>query len=175
MVRSNWYAIRFLLVFVGVYLTLNTMYAFYIEHYRPSSDPFTQSIAKQAAVLLRAADPSIQITPSASTPFVSLYDDRGHVIDVFEGCNGINVMVVYISFLLAFWGSWRLLAMFAVGGMVVIHAMNLIRITLLFGVVCYFPDQLYFFHKYLFTGVIYVVVFVLWYFWVKRVKNYQSA
>jgi hypothetical protein len=52
---------------------------------------------------------------------------------------------------------------------------NLLRILLLYEVALHFPENLYFFHKFFFTGIIYLLVFILWYFWVNEVKKWKPG
>ena len=172
--KQNKKAIRFLLVFVGLYVLLNTAYGFFIQSYNPTCDPITYFVAKEVVWFLSLFDSSVNGFPSAFNVYVAIANSKESVIDVFEGCNGINVMIVYISFLVAFNGSLRLLTKYVAIGFVAIHLLNLLRVALLYGVAIHFPNQLYFFHKYLFTGIIYVIVFILWFYWVRDVKNEQG-
>lgn len=170
-IKENKKAIWFLLAFVGAYLVLNTIYGFYIQVYYPSSDPVTYSVTTQVVWFLKLFDSSVTLYPSAYSEYIAIANDRQNMIEVYEGCNGLNVAFVYISFLFAFKGKRQLLVKYILGGLMGIHLLNLTRIGLLYAVAFYFPDQLYFFHKYFFTGIIYVIVFALWYFWVRSVKN----
>lgn len=170
-IKENKKAIWFLLVFSGLYLILNTVYGFFIQHYYPSSDPFTRIVSSQVAWILSFFDPSVVNYPSAYSEYIAIANDRQNMIYVFEGCNGINVMIVYLSFLVAFKGPQKLLLQFTGMGIIGIYLLNLGRVILLYAVAFYFPEQLYFFHKYLFTGIIYTIVFLLWYFWVRKVRN----
>jgi len=170
-IKQNRKAIQFLLVFVGLYFGLNTVYGFFIQHYYPSSDPFTRLVASQVVWFLSLFDPSITGYPSQFSESIAVANDRENMIYVFEGCNGLNVLIVYLSFLFAFAGPVKLLFRFIAIGTVGIHLLNIGRVSMLYGVMFYFPDQVYFFHKYLFTGIIYIFVFALWYFWVRNVRN----
>ena len=169
-IKENKKAIFFLLTFVGVYLALNTLYGFYVQYYMPASDSFTRAVTGQVVWFLGFFDSSVTYYPSAMTEYIPVANDRQNMIYVFEGCNGVNVLIVYFSFLVAFTGPWKTLALFTGIGIAAIHFVNLLRIGLLYGVAFYFPEQLYFFHKYFFTGIIYIMVFILWYLWVRRVK-----
>jgi exosortase/archaeosortase family protein len=53
-------------------------------------------------------------------------------------------------------------------GLLIIHVVNLARIGLLFFVAEYQPDFMYFTHKYFFTAILYIIIFLLWMIWVKR-------
>src|SRR5258707_10927806 len=100
-IKENKRAIRFLLVFAGLYLVMNTVYGFFIQHYYPTSDPFTKIVSSQVAWILSFFDSSVTEYPSAYSEYIAIANDRQNMIYVFEGCNGLNVMIVYISFLVA--------------------------------------------------------------------------
>jgi exosortase family protein XrtF len=170
-IKQNKKAIRFLLVFVGLYFALNTIYGFFIQHYYPTSDPFTRIISSEVVWFLSLFDYSIIGYTSQFSEYITVGNERENMIYIFEGCNGLNVMIVYLSFLVAFQGPRKLFIQFLGIGILGIHLLNLARVSLLYGVAFYFPEQLYFFHKYLFTGIIYSIVFVLWYLWVRKVRN----
>ncbi len=84
-------------------------------------------------------------------------------------------MIIYLSFLLAFGPYTKNMAWFAPAGVLAIHIANLARIVLLFWVTLYHPHYLYFLHKYLFTAIIYVAVFVLWIIWVSKFSRQSHA
>lgn len=173
-IKKNFKAIRFLLVFVGLYIVLNTIYGFFVEHYYPTCDPFTKQVANHIVWLLSFFEPAVTAFPSSFNEYIAIANKNDNIIYFFEGCNGLNVMIVYISFLVAFRGPWRLFLKYVVMGLIGIHLLNLLRVAMLYGVAIHFPTQLYFFHKYLFTGIIYVIVFVFWFYWIKAIKNEQA-
>lgn len=174
-IKANKGAIRFLLIFIGLYLVLNVSYGAFIQSYYPTSDPFTRWVTSQVAWLISRLDPSVACSVSAYSNKIAVTKGDNIVINVFEGCNGLNVMIVFTVFLLAFQGPLKATIKFAAMGILLIHLFNLSRIILLYLVALYFKPQLYFFHKYFFTGIIYAVVFVLWYLWTKQVKNEQRT
>lgn len=169
--KANKKAVRFLLIFVGLYLVLNVSYGSFVQYYYPTSDPFTRWVTSQVTWLLSRFDPSVTSEVSLYNNNIAVLKDKVTIISVFEGCNGLNVIIVYLVFLLAFQGSTASTIKFGAAGIVGIHFFNLGRIVLLYIVALYFRPQLYFFHKYFFTGVIYAFVFALWYLWVRKVRN----
>ncbi len=167
--------ILFLSKFLGLYLVLNLAYGLFIEYYTPDSDPFTQIITSQVVFFLSFFDPLISSQVIPGLYYIKVQHESKTIISVFEGCNGLNVMIVYVSFLFSFTGPLKLSIRYLIFGMGVIYAMNLIRVMLLYEVAIYFPQNLYFFHKYFFTGVLYILVFALWYFWVKKITKVESG
>lgn len=164
----------FLVKFVGLYLVLNTAYAFWADRYKPEADPLTRVVTHQTTTILNWFEDGVSVGESFNSANVPIRQDNRTIVSVFEGCNSINVIVVFLSFVIAFAGSWTKTSVFIVLGAMLIYLCNLGRVVLLFFVAKYYPNNLYFFHKYLFTAVLYGVVFILWFIWVKKIWPSQS-
>ena len=169
--KENRVAILFLVVFVALYVSMNTIYGLYIEFYSPQADPTTLSVAKQVSWCVSWFDDSVGFAEMKGSRNILLSNQNRPVIKVFEGCNGINVMIVFVSFIIAFRGTLYQTVWFTLMGFLVIHVMNLGRVSLLYAVELHFPQYLYFVHKFLFTGLIYAVVFFMWFQWAKIVRR----
>ena len=159
----------FLLKFIGLYIVLNTVYGFWIEYYAPLPDPLTKIVTHHTAGLLSLAQDNVTVGEVLDSPNVPLQQEGRTVVSVFEGCNSLNVMIVFVSFIVAFTGTLKKTITFGIIGIVLIYMFNLFRVGLLFYIARYWPNNLYFFHKYLFTGLLYAMVFFLWYLWVTRI------
>lgn len=159
----------FLLKFIGLYIVLNTLYGIWVERYDPLPDPLTKIVTYQTAAMISLTEENISVGENLESPYVPIRQDDKTIVSVFEGCNSLNVMIVFISFMVAFTGTLRKSLIFGAIGIALIYLFNLFRVGLLFFIAKYYPNNLYFFHKYLFTGILYAMVFFLWYFWVKRV------
>lgn len=159
----------FLLKFIGLYIVLNTAYGLWIAHYRPLPDPLTNIVTHHTAALISLAEDDISVGEIDNSPYVPIRQQTTTVVSVFEGCNSLNVMIVFLSFVVAFTGTLKKSVVFSLTGIVLIYILNLFRVGLLFFIAKYYPNNLYFFHKYLFTGVLYALVFFLWYLWVVRI------
>ena len=112
----------------------------------------------------------MQAVVSPIEPIVLLKNQQRTMLRVFEGCNGLNVMIVFISFIIAFGGRAKQVIVFLVAGCVLLHIFNLLRIILLYFTASYRPSFFYYFHKYFFTAILYLVVFGLWFVWVEWVQ-----
>lgn len=175
MVKEFRPAFLFLAKFLAIYFIGNLIYGIFIESFRDKPDPLTWSATKQSAVVLNLIgfETSAVINPLAPTVF--LKENNKTVLNVYEGCNGVNVMIVFVAFLFAFRGSLRTLLWFLPLGILVIHAANLARICLLFYSAIYNEQYFYYFHKYFFTAILYLIVFILWGFWAIRLYNKKSV
>lgn len=159
--------IIFLLKFIGLYFSLSLLYGFYVEAYEPKPDPATVWVTNQTADVLGLLGWKTETYSYPNKPTTSIqYQGKG-MVSVYEGCNGINVIIIFLSFLFAFGPVNNRMAWAVSAGMVIIHIANLGRIAGLFFVVHYLPGAVYFSHKYLFTAFIYAVVFALWMVWLR--------
>ena len=171
-------AIRFLLVFLAIYFVGNIGYGLYIESFGERADYITLWVGKQSVACIAMFDDEVTSAPGVGRPTLQLQKGNHTVVNFFEGCNGVNVMIVFVAFIAAFRGSLKAMAWFIPLGLLLIHFFNLNRIGLLFLSAQHNPQLFYYFHKYIFTAFIYAIVFLLWLIWVMKVaspKSVQSA
>jgi exosortase family protein XrtF len=173
MIRQYREAIIFLVKYLGVYVILNTAYSFYVNYYLPGPDPATIAVTATVTGMLNMGNDTVAYIVPANSANVPVIRSGITIVEVFEGCNSINVIIVYIAFLVAFKGPLKLFLKYMLVGVVSIYAINLLRVLLLYEVALYFPEKLYFFHKFFFTGMIYAFVFMLWFFWANAVKKWK--
>ncbi|HMV08957.1 MAG TPA: exosortase family protein XrtF [Cyclobacteriaceae bacterium] len=167
--------ILFLVKFLGMYVAGSLLYGWFVTYYNPAPDPVTIWVTNQTAFLIRVLGWNVVAMYSQHVPTVSVVLEVKSIISVYEGCSGINVIIIFWSFLFAF-GPWgKRLIFFAVTGALIIHVANLIRVCVLFFVAYYYSNALYFFHKYLFTAAIYVVVLLLWLWWIRNLKKRETT
>lgn len=161
-------AFRFLAIFLGLYLSLNIIYGLWISSFGNRADTLTQLITRQTSILLNVVGEETSVRPASDKPNVEIVKAGQKVIGVYEGCNSINVMIVFVAFVAAFKGRWKQFLWFVPLGLVIIYVANLIRVLLLYFIAAYWSHYFYYFHKYLFTAFIYLIVFTLWLVWMKR-------
>lgn len=160
--------ILFLVKFVAIYLIGNFLYGLYVTAYNPHPDIATHWVSDHTARVLTICGYPTEIQDLPNHPTTTLNYNGQSILAVYEGCNGINVMIVFVAFVVAFGPMIKAMLWFLPLGILIIHLMNLARITLLFWVSIYMESMMYFTHKYFFTAILYVVVFILWVWWVRR-------
>jgi len=161
-------ALFFLAKFLAIYFVGNILYGVYVESCGNSADAITKSVTVQTVKLLNLLDPSISTEVNQNEPTVFIKKGTSTVINVFEGCNGINVMIVFVAFLIAFGGPKKKLIWFLLFGLLIIHLTNLVRLCLLYYVAQHYEHYFYYVHKYFFTAILYLIVFALWVIWVVK-------
>ncbi|MBN8575735.1 MAG: exosortase family protein XrtF [Cytophagales bacterium] len=166
-------ALRFVLVFVGLYFILNVMYGLWISTFEHRADPLTTTITRQTSQVLNWAGDSTTWLPAEDKPTVGILQAGRRIISVYEGCNSLNVMIVFVAFVVAYKGKFRMAALFVPMGLLIIYLINILRIILLYTVALHWSAYFYYFHKYLFTAVIYAVVFLLWLWWMRLTSGFR--
>ena len=159
--------ILFLGKFLGIYLVANLLYGAYVTSFEPGPDPLTSIVANQTSEVLNALGWDTSTHNNTRHPTTEVALRSRDILSIYEGCNGVNVIIIFVAFLFSFGTPSRSLWWYAPLGLLVLHVCNLIRITVLFWVSINQPDFMYFLHKYFFTAGLYAVTFILWVFWVR--------
>jgi exosortase family protein XrtF len=168
-------AFLFLAKFIVFYFVCNLLYGWWITSYVPSPDPATVAVTQHSAFILDLFGYEIKTILHHSKPAQRILLDERPVLSVFEGCNGINVWIIFVAFVIAFSKFTKKTGLFILAGTGVIYLINLARIIFLFFISLAYPDAVYFFHKYFFTAGIFLVVFAMWYYWIKVHARINAA
>jgi exosortase/archaeosortase family protein len=94
----------------------------------------------------------------------------GHV-GVHSGCSGLKQFLEWIVLMTFFPGPWKHKFWFIPSGLIIIHLVNVFRISELSILLLYFPKQWQFTHDYIFRPFFYVVMFAMWVLWVEKYRN----
>ncbi len=169
--------IKFILTFLIVYMTLSVAYKFYLDFSDGSKfypDYFTNLVANQSKNLLNDIGYSVQVLPHPDEPSMKLIVNNKYLARVIEGCNGISVIILFISFVIAFSGKLKTTILYILAGSVLIYVVNLSRIVILSVGLYHYPWRENILHTVVFPGIIYGMVFLLWMFWVNRFSNLKK-
>ncbi|MFM7855995.1 MAG: exosortase family protein XrtF, partial [Flammeovirgaceae bacterium] len=156
------------------YFIFNIVYGTYIENTKPEPDVFTRTTATQTAWILRKIGHSIEAIKNKNGPTVFIQRNNQPILSIYEGCNGINVIIVFVSFIVAFAGGLKKKLSFLALGIFIINSANVVRIALLYFVAIRYQVYFYFIHKYVFTLVLYVIVVILWLVYVNKLNDVQK-
>ena len=165
------YSFWFLGKFLAVYFCGNILYGIFIDSYSDQPDPITYWVTHQTSDIQKSFGVNSSIKINEGIRSISMRNDGEGVVNVFEGCNGVNVMIVFVAFLVAYGGPPKRLLWFLPLGLLIIHLFNILRIILLYDAAHRSSEYFYYIHKYVFTAALYVVVIGLWIFWVSRLSS----
>lgn len=170
--------IIFLLKFIIINAVLTQSYSYYLDSFE-STDSFTYEVADESSSFAKLIGFESYIEQNTEEASVKFYLDDVYRVKIVEGCNGIAVMILFLSFIVAFGGRLVDIILFLSAGMLLIHISNIVRITLLVYIYVYHYDMANSFHDYVFPSIIYGMVFILWVIWVnffafKNRKNIKT-
>ncbi|WP_445453922.1 exosortase family protein XrtF [Flavobacterium sp. 25HG05S-40] len=167
----------FLGKFIVSYLILSIMYQSYLNRFdasRAEVDLFTEIVADQSATVLSWFDSKSYTMPHLKEPSVKLIYKGKYISRIIEGCNAISVIILFISFVIAFTGKFKNTIVFILFGTILIHILNIGRIALLCVGLYSFPNLEHLLHGVIFPLIIYGIVFLLWIVWVNKYSLYAT-
>ncbi|WP_241479981.1 exosortase family protein XrtF [Kordia jejudonensis] len=151
-----------------MYIVLTFVYSLYLSNFEGEPDGVTRIVADQTAYIIDLFGYNSQVAQHETEPTMKLLVNDAYVGRIVEGCNSISVLILFITFVIAFTGNFKNTLFFAIIGSVCVYLANLLRIVVL-GIGLYrFPEYENILHHIVFPTIIYGMVFLLWMFWVKR-------
>ena len=173
-IKQNKAVVKFLLIFFGSYIILALLYQAYLrfipfENYHP--DYVTHQVAKQSYWIIDALGYETYFVKHPEINNMMLAINDKYVVRIIEGCNSLSVIILFMSFILAFGKGFKKTFLFILFGSILIYVLNLWRIALLTLGLYFYPEYKTLMHDIFFPLFIYGVVFLLWIYWV---KNYQK-
>lgn len=166
--------LKFIATFLMVYAVLTFSYKFFLQYssgntYYP--DYLTNLVAKQSKEILNALDYRVQLLPHPNEASLKLIINEKYVARVIEGCNSISIIILFISFIIAFSSTFKITVLYILAGSVLIYIANLIRIVILSVGLYHYPWRKDILHTVIFPAIIYGMVCLLWMVWVNRFSN----
>lgn len=161
-----------------VYGILTFAYKLYLDYSAGSKyypDYLTNLVAKQTDAVLQAFGYNSQIEKHPDEPSMKLILNGKFVARIIEGCNAMSVIILFISFIIAFAGKFKTTFFYILAGSVLIYIVNIFRIAILSVGLYHYPwrsDEL---HTVIFPMIIYGMVFLLWMFWVNRFSSLSTS
>ena len=103
-----------------------------------------------------------------STPSEIIQYNRFPVVMMLDSCNGLELFVLYIGFILSMPVIWKRKLLFSIFGVALLHFTNLLRCVALAEISIYWSSGFDLAHHYLFNIIIYSTIFLLWNWFCKR-------
>ncbi|MEM6706626.1 MAG: exosortase H [Acidobacteriota bacterium] len=130
--------------------------------------PFTAGIAKVSGWLLDVIGQDIVMQGT------QIHSPR-FAVDIQNGCNGLETVLIFVSAVLAFPASWKARGIGLGIGLLAIQAVNLIRVVALFLTGVYFPKFFDSSHTVVWQSIVILFGVLLWMFWANRFAVPRSA
>jgi exosortase family protein XrtF len=137
-------------------------------------DGITTIVSRNVEQLMQLFNSDIIIQRSLSHPYFEVWFNKEYTIRIVEGCNAISVIILFVSFIIAFSGKFKTTLLFILSGSFLLYILNVFRIAILTVLLFHFPENEHILHGVLFPLIIYGLVFILWVFWVNKFSKYAK-
>ncbi|MUP43011.1 exosortase family protein XrtF [Christiangramia aestuarii] len=169
--------LRFIFIFLGSYFLFSSLYNGFLLIYdteNPVPDPLTQLVARQSGTVMQALGYEVEVVMHYTGLSMKLMVEDYFLAGIVEGCNSASIIILFVSFVLAFFGKTSSTLLFLFAGSVIIYVMNILRIVILAVSIYEYPQYSGFMHSIFFPLAIYGTVFILWLIWVRIYTEWRK-
>lgn len=172
--------IKFLVKFFIAYFLLVGIYSIYLKQTQQKSpvfscSPITETVAEHTKILAEMLGYPARIVQHEAELSMKFFIGDIYSLRIVEGCNAVSILILFLSFIIAFEGSLKATILFGLFGGFVIYITNIIRILALSKLIYMYPEYLDILHDLLFPAVIYGTIFILWIIWVNKFSYLKKS
>lgn len=165
----------FITTFFITYILFTVIYKLYLDRFDKNDvDGITNIVGRNVDQLMKLFNSDIKVFKSIPNSFLEVWYNKKYILRIVEGCNAVSIIILFISFVVAFSGKFKTTFFFILSGVILIYALNVIRIALLSVLLFHFPEKEHLLHGVLFPLIIYGFVFILWVIWVNKFSKYAK-
>ena len=177
--KKNKAIIVFLVKFFATYFILFGAYSLYLNKTQQKTDifvcsPITGTVANHVQGVSRMLGYDAIIEQHTEELSIKYILNGVYISRIVEGCSSISIIILFLSFIIAFSGSIFNTLWFGLFGSLLIYVVNILRIIAISVLYQKFPEYQKILHDLLFPAIIYGLTFVLWITWVKFFSNLNT-
>jgi exosortase H (IPTLxxWG-CTERM-specific) len=131
-------------------------------------EPLTAGIAKASGITLKLLGQDIEME---GTMILS----RRFSVNIENGCNGVEAMLIFCSAVLAFPARWKPRLVGLALGLVAIQIVNLVRVVMLYLTGAYYPSLFDTSHTVVWQTIVILFGVLLWIYWASRYARHEPA
>ncbi|HEY2739189.1 MAG TPA: exosortase H [Thermoanaerobaculia bacterium] len=124
-------------------------------------EPFTAGIARVSGAILGVLGQKVTMNGTVIT-------NSRFAVNIRNGCNGVEAMLIFLAAVLAFPAPWRSRLAGLGLGILVIQVVNLIRVVALFLTGVYYPKLFDASHTVVWQTIVILSGVLLWIYWANR-------
>lgn len=177
--KSNKLIVIFLIKFFGTYALLFLSYSYYLEstqekHNIYTCAPITRAVANQTEFLLNNIGYEAEVVQHPDEVSMKLFLNNVYIARVVEGCNAISIIILFISFIVAFSSKFIITSLYIIFGSLIIYTVNIVRIAIISIAMFEYPEYQKILHDLVFPAMIYGITFLLWFIWVRQFSKIKK-
>lgn len=173
---------QFLLRAVLILVIWKVLYLVFLLPTRVLDKPLSHSVATSATWLLNATTGSTDYSAKSEAgnvnfdgvikvmPLDDIYFGQRNVVSIEDGCNALELFILYIGFIVCMPAAMSRKVLFVVAGTIMIYVVNVIRCAGITYIILYYPQHADFAHHYVFTFIVYGFIIALWLIFAKKLN-----
>lgn len=155
----------FLLKLIIFVISWEALYVFLLKPKRIPDRLLTEwltiSVTK-AINLVFSLTPSATWVPDAYNNACNIQWKAKTILIIFDDCNGLDLFIIYLAFILLLPYPFKRKIVFSIGGILAIFIGNIFRSVSLYWIYMHFRGMFDFNHHYVFTILMYLIIFSGW-------------
>jgi exosortase/archaeosortase family protein len=173
---------HFILKVILLALLWKLVYVFILYEPKTIDEPLTDFVGKNSAWVLNKLygsdvfysklvwtenefEGQIQIGKASQ-----IYFDKRLVLFIANPCNGLELLVLYLIFIVALPATLKRKLFFVVAGLFIIHFVNILRCVGLVALLIHYDEYFNIAHHYIFKMAVYFTIFLCWFWFAKGVQ-----
>lgn len=173
---------KFIFTAFAILVIWKVLYLAFLLPNRVLDKPLTYSVGVATTWLLNTYTHSTdystrnEISPVATDegytpmPLQKIFFHQNNVVSIEDGCNALELFVLYAGFIICMPAKSLRKVLFIVGGIIAIYITNVIRCAAVAYIILYHPRYANFAHHYVFTFVVYGLIIALWLIFSKKLS-----
>ena len=159
--------------FFAVYFGLILIYSFYLNQTQVKDAifacaPITKTVTNHSEYVTELLGYDVYTDQNYQELSMMFMVNEKYVVKIVEGCSSISIIILFLSFIIAFKGKLTHTILFGIFGIITIYTVNILRIVFLALAIYYFPEYQNILHNIIFPAIIYGMIFILWVIWVRK-------
>jgi exosortase family protein XrtF len=169
---ADYPVLRFLITAIALYLLWFIIDLYLVKPYTSLDRFLSLQLVYASAFVLSIFGYIPVLTVATEEVVIDVEGSTGMGVWVGEPCNGLALFSLFAIFIIAYPGKWKHKAWYLPFGIIAIHLINIVRVSILTLIAKDHAAYLDINHNYTFTIIVYSFVFILWYWWaIKWSKN----
>ena len=163
----------FLFRLVALIVTWEALYIFLLRPRRILDESLTNWLSSAVVGCLNLIfrlNPNVHWVEAPGQPANWVQQYGRTILVIFDDCNGLDLFIIYLAFIILLPYPLKRKLIFGIGGMIAIFIGNIIRCISLYYVYKNFRSSFEFNHHYVFTIIMYLIIFYGWVLFTKKPK-----
>ena len=165
------------------FIVWKIIYSFFLYDSKVLDYPLTTHVAEASTLFLNnsfflSGFTTERVLISEESPVIEsseIYHNGSLVLYIADACNGLELMVLYIGFIVCMPSKFWRKTLYIILGILFIDIINILRCAGLIYLREYFHAYFDFAHHYLFKAIVYAATFIMWMVYSRKISLKNEA